>query len=144
MANGKTFSVGTGYPSSFLSWSLPPVCIQQIFSSLSLHLVASNQQSFSDQERENPPAIGSIITYRFQELTKAGIPRFPSYQGKCLTTTTCLVLAFDIFVGVPSSHYFMFCCCVCAGERPDMTEPKDYVPVDKEEKDDDDDEEYWC
>jgi len=34
---------------------------------------------FSDKERENPPAIGSQITFRYQELTKAGVPRFPSY-----------------------------------------------------------------
>lgn len=33
----------------------------------------------SDKERESPPKIGSIITYRYQELTKAGKPRFPSF-----------------------------------------------------------------
>jgi len=35
----------------------------------------------SDAERENPPPIGSIITYKFQELTPDGVPRFPSYVG---------------------------------------------------------------
>ena len=35
----------------------------------------------SDHEREHPPAIGSIVTYRFQELTPDGVPRFPSYVG---------------------------------------------------------------
>jgi DNA ligase-1 len=34
---------------------------------------------FSDREREKPPAIGAIITYRYQELSEAGVPRFPSY-----------------------------------------------------------------
>jgi DNA ligase-1 len=34
---------------------------------------------FSDYERENPPAIGTLITYRYQELTNDGVPRFPSY-----------------------------------------------------------------
>ncbi len=34
---------------------------------------------FSDAEREEPPAIGSIITFRYQELSKDGVPRFPSY-----------------------------------------------------------------
>ncbi len=34
---------------------------------------------FSDYERENPPPIGSIVTFRYQELTDAGVPRFPSY-----------------------------------------------------------------
>jgi DNA ligase-1 len=36
---------------------------------------------FSDAERENPPPIGSIITFRYQELSEAGVPRFPSYIG---------------------------------------------------------------
>jgi len=35
----------------------------------------------SDAERKNPPALGSVITYRFQELTDAGVPRFPSFVG---------------------------------------------------------------
>jgi DNA ligase-1 len=33
----------------------------------------------SDKERQSPPPIGSIITFRYQELTDAGIPRFPSF-----------------------------------------------------------------
>jgi DNA ligase-1 len=36
---------------------------------------------FSDAERESPPPIGSIITFRYQELSDAGVPRFPSYVG---------------------------------------------------------------
>lgn len=36
---------------------------------------------FSDAERESPPAIGSVITFRYQELSEAGVPRFPSYVG---------------------------------------------------------------
>lgn len=34
---------------------------------------------FSDAERENPPKVGDIITIRFREYTKAGVPRFPVY-----------------------------------------------------------------
>jgi DNA ligase-1 len=34
---------------------------------------------FSDKERENPPAVGSVITFRFQELSDGGVPRFPSF-----------------------------------------------------------------
>ena len=34
---------------------------------------------FSDHERANPPAVGSVITFRYQELSKAGVPRFPSF-----------------------------------------------------------------
>ena len=36
---------------------------------------------FSDRERDSPPPIGSIITFRYQELSEAGVPRFPSFVG---------------------------------------------------------------
>lgn len=34
---------------------------------------------FSDAERESPPPVGSIITFRYQELSDRGVPRFPSF-----------------------------------------------------------------
>ena len=34
---------------------------------------------FTDQQRHNPPKKGSMITYKYQNLTNAGIPRFPVY-----------------------------------------------------------------
>ena len=34
---------------------------------------------FSDKERSDPPAGGSTITFRYQELSDGGVPRFPSY-----------------------------------------------------------------
>jgi DNA ligase 1 len=34
---------------------------------------------FTDTQRQNPPPVGSIITFRYQELTDRGIPRFPSF-----------------------------------------------------------------
>ncbi|HSK03123.1 MAG TPA: DNA ligase [Kofleriaceae bacterium] len=39
---------------------------------------------FSDQEREAPPAIGAVITFRYQELSDDGVPRFPTYVGERL------------------------------------------------------------
>jgi DNA ligase 1 len=36
---------------------------------------------FSDAERASPPAIGSMITFRYQELSDGGVPRFPSFVG---------------------------------------------------------------
>nr|WP_165247653.1 DNA ligase [Paludisphaera soli] len=36
---------------------------------------------FSDAQRERPPGIGSLISFRYQELTEGGVPRFPSYLG---------------------------------------------------------------
>lgn len=34
---------------------------------------------FSDVERENPPPIGSVVTYKYHGLTRKGIPRFASF-----------------------------------------------------------------
>jgi DNA ligase-1 len=34
---------------------------------------------FSDAEREDPPAVGSVVTYTHRGLTEAGVPRFASY-----------------------------------------------------------------
>jgi DNA ligase 1 len=36
---------------------------------------------FSDVERGAPPPVGSVITFRYQELSDGGVPRFPSYIG---------------------------------------------------------------
>lgn len=36
----------------------------------------------SDKERESPPPIGAMITFRYQELSDTGVPRFPSYVGE--------------------------------------------------------------
>jgi DNA ligase-1 len=36
---------------------------------------------FSDAERGDPPAVGTVITFRYQELSDDGVPRFPSYVG---------------------------------------------------------------
>ena len=36
---------------------------------------------FSDRERENPPPIGAAVTFRYQELSDMGVPRFPSWVG---------------------------------------------------------------
>jgi DNA ligase-1 len=36
---------------------------------------------FSDREREKPPAIGATVTFRYQELSDTGVPRFPSWVG---------------------------------------------------------------
>ena len=35
---------------------------------------------FTDAERNRPPKIGSIITFHYQELTKNGVPRFPTFK----------------------------------------------------------------
>ena len=34
---------------------------------------------FTDAQRSAPPPIGSTITFRYQELTDRGVPRFPSF-----------------------------------------------------------------
>lgn len=35
---------------------------------------------FTDKERASPPKKGTVITYRYFELTKDGVPRFPTYM----------------------------------------------------------------
>jgi DNA ligase-1 len=42
---------------------------------------------FSDRERDNPPSIGATVTFRYQELSEAGVPRFPSYVGVRIDST---------------------------------------------------------
>ena len=34
---------------------------------------------FTDKQRADPPPVGATITYRYQELTEAGVPRFPTF-----------------------------------------------------------------
>lgn len=34
---------------------------------------------FTDAQRESPPPVGAVITYRHRGLTKKGLPRFPSF-----------------------------------------------------------------
>ena len=40
---------------------------------------------FTDNERKNPPIIGSIITYKYNGKTQSGIPRFARYFRKRVT-----------------------------------------------------------
>lgn len=34
----------------------------------------------SDRQRRNPPPLGTVITFRYRELTRHGVPRFASFQ----------------------------------------------------------------
>ena len=34
---------------------------------------------FSDEQRRNPPPVGSSVTYRYRDLTRTGLPRFASF-----------------------------------------------------------------
>ncbi|KAG0644186.1 hypothetical protein HOY80DRAFT_878950 [Tuber brumale] len=36
----------------------------------------------TDKQRQNPPKIGSVVIYRFQELSRDGNPRFPAFVGE--------------------------------------------------------------
>jgi DNA ligase-1 len=48
---------------------------------------------FSDAEREAPPPVGSTITFRYQELSDTGVPRFPSYVGVRHDTAPATIVA---------------------------------------------------
>ena len=34
---------------------------------------------FTDQQRRDPPPIGTMVTYRYRDLTRSGLPRFASF-----------------------------------------------------------------
>ena len=34
---------------------------------------------FNDNQRRNPPKVGSVITFKYQELSNSGSPRFPVF-----------------------------------------------------------------
>jgi DNA ligase-1 len=36
---------------------------------------------FTDAQRATPPLLGSIVQFKYQELTDGGVPRFPSFLG---------------------------------------------------------------
>jgi DNA ligase-1 len=40
---------------------------------------------FSDQQRQNPPKVGTLITYKYFGLTKYGKPRFASFVRERLS-----------------------------------------------------------
>lgn len=54
---------------------LGSVTCVDIFSNVELEIGSG----FSDEQRANPPKIGSIITYKYQNLTKNLKPRFPIF-----------------------------------------------------------------
>ena len=57
----------------------------------------------SDAERANPPVVGSLITYRYQELTKDGVPRFPSYVGLAIDKAGPTVASSTPLPALPTS-----------------------------------------
>lgn len=34
---------------------------------------------FTNEQRNSPPPVGTVVTYRFRGLTSKGLPRFPSF-----------------------------------------------------------------
>jgi DNA ligase-1 len=46
---------------------------------------------FSDKQREAPPPVGATITFRYQELTEAGVPRFPIFAGERIDAASQIV-----------------------------------------------------
>lgn len=48
---------------------------------------------FSDAEREAPPPVGALVTFRYQELSDTGVPRFPTYVGVRIDGNVASVLA---------------------------------------------------
>ncbi len=80
LANGKKISVGTGYLNSCITTIRIPPPLDYFLISTSYESVYPLNR-FTDSDRSDAPPIGSIITFRYQELTSKGIPRFPSFIG---------------------------------------------------------------
>ena len=83
----------------------------------------------SHQQRKQPPKIGAIIVYRFQELTKSGVPRcvflvtyFP-FCGEITPSLPSISLALVVFLIHVSFLVDRFPSYV--GEAVDKTEAKD-------------------
>ena len=80
LADGTEFRVGTGLePIREPSGTVPILRSPRSKMGLSPSPRRFSDRLLSDQERESPPPIGSTITFRFQELTNRGAPRFPSF-----------------------------------------------------------------
>ena len=52
----------------------------------------------NDKQRRNPPKVGAIIVYRFQELTRDGVPRFV-LVFKYLSSQILTDIRFPSFIG---------------------------------------------
>ena len=63
---------------------------------MSLSNVSINIGNFTDRltdkNRNSPPKIGSIITYKFQELSKSGSPRFPTFVGEIYSSVLWVII----------------------------------------------------
>lgn len=73
---------------------------------------------FKDNQRENPAPLGSLITFRYQELSDGGVPRFPSFvrihktgDGEAFTPPSAAIavdrdLTSDGSIASTSKRYF--------------------------------------
>lgn len=57
---------------------------------------------FSDRERSAPPPVGATVTFRYQELSEGGVPRFPSYVGIRLDASPAPVSVVDNAATTPA------------------------------------------
>ena len=44
-----------------------------------IHAYAQVGTGFSDVQRKNPPKVGSVISFKYQEIGPHGAPRFPVF-----------------------------------------------------------------
>ena len=40
---------------------------------------------FDDEQRKNPPPVGTWVTYRYRDITSKGLPKFASFVRVYLT-----------------------------------------------------------
>lgn len=85
---------------SFLTWTFTVSHRLQTF---------SVGTGLSDKQRRDPPKIGAIITYRFFELTRDGVPRSVQFCSDICRAVSLKTCRFPSYVG----------------EAVDKDEPKD-------------------
>jgi DNA ligase len=78
---------------------------------------------FSDAQRENPPSIGSVITFRYQELSGVGVPRFPSFVRAGASTSASTNVPTTPTMGTPFSVSVIVSAAVPAPTLPIQVPP---------------------
>jgi DNA ligase-1 len=78
----------------------------------------------SDAERSNPPPIGSIVSFRYQEMTEAGVPRFPSYVGLRRTGEITALPSTPVAAAAPSRKVGVVSAAPPPAAPPSSDQPK--------------------
>jgi hypothetical protein len=80
LANGKQLKIGTGFSGIvffFVTYLFRLLLLLFIYLFISYYLLFIYLFCCADAERKHPPKIGSVVSFKYQEISEDGIPRFP-------------------------------------------------------------------